>query len=203
MSAPRFSCADIEVLLADYIDQTLLDRDMADFKAHLATCDGCRELTADAAAAVNLIERAAVVEAPPELVNKILFDVTNGSSRQVVKPRGGGLFSKLFQPLLQPRFAMGMAMTMLSFAMLLRVAGVREWADLNPVNVYAAVEERVTRWVDRGVKNYQSLKLVYEIQSRYQEWAAEQDSERERAASGEPEQGKQPVQRTDQEKDKQ
>lgn len=181
MSTPRFSCADVEVLLADYIDQTLLDRDMADFKAHLATCEECRVLAADAASAVSLIERAAVVEPPCELVNRILFDVTNGASRQVVKPRAKGL-AGWFQPIFQPRFAMGMAMTLLSLAMLLRIAGVRELSDLNPVNVYAAVEERVTRWVDRGVKNYQSLKLVYEIQSRYQEWAAEQD--RERAAAG-------------------
>lgn len=190
MSTPHFSCADVEVLLADYIDQTLLDRDMADFKAHLATCEGCRELAADAASAVSLIERAAVVEAPPELVNRILFDATNGAGRQAARQRAKGLTGWL-QPLFQPRFAMGMAMTLLSLAMLLRIAGVRELSDLNPVNVYAAVEERVTRWVDRGVKNYQSLKLVYEIQSRYQEWAAEQDRERAAASDqGTGDQGK-------------
>jgi hypothetical protein len=178
MSTPRFSCADLEVLLADYIDQTLLDRDVADLKAHLATCESCRELAADAAAAVNLIERAAVVEAPPELINRLVFDVTNGSSRQLVKPRARGFFGRLAQTIWQPRFAMGMAMTMLSIGMLLRMAGVRQWSDLNPVNVYATAEDHVTRWIDRGVKNYQSLKLVYEIQSRYQEWVAEQDKER-------------------------
>ncbi len=42
--APRLSCADVEVMLADYIDQTLLDRDVADLKAHFATCESCREL---------------------------------------------------------------------------------------------------------------------------------------------------------------
>ncbi len=108
-----------------------------------------------------------------------------GASRKVVKPRASSLLGRLAQSIWQPRFAMGMAMTMLSFGMLLRMAGVRQWADLNPVNVYSVVEDRVTRWVDRGVKNYQSLKLVYEIQSRYQEWAAEQDSIRERSKTGE------------------
>ena len=28
----RLTCADVEVLLADYVDQTLLDRDVADLK---------------------------------------------------------------------------------------------------------------------------------------------------------------------------
>ena len=70
---------------------------------------------------------------------------------------------------------MGMAMTMLSFGMFLRMEGVREWADLSPANVYAAAEDRVTRLWDRGVKHYQSLKFVYEIQTRYQAWLAEQE----------------------------
>jgi hypothetical protein len=79
-----------------------------------------------------------------------------------------------------------MAMTMLSVGMLLRLGGVREWADLNPVNLYQTAEDQVTRLWDRGVKHYQSLKLVYEIQSRYQEWAAEQDRAREQErANGE------------------
>lgn len=177
---PRLTCADVEVLLADYLDQLLPDRDATDVKAHLATCQGCAELAADAAAAIGLMERAAAVEPPPELINKILFEVTSGPSRVVVQPPlAQRLFGKWLQPIVQPRFAMGMAMTMLSVGMLLRLGGVREWADLNPVNLYQTAEDHVTRLWDRGVKNYQSLKLVYEIQSRYQEWAAEQDRARE------------------------
>jgi hypothetical protein len=104
----------------------------------------------------------------------------------VVKaPLSQRLFGKWLQPILQPRFAMGMAMTMLSLGMLLRMSGVRHWTDLSPVNMYDAVEDHVTRLWDRGVKHYQSLKLVYEIQTRYQEWAAEQDRARERGKAGE------------------
>ncbi|MFM2124044.1 MAG: hypothetical protein RL328_495 [Acidobacteriota bacterium] len=177
----RLTCADVEILLADYLDQLLLDAEAGEVKAHLGTCAACAELAADAAAAMALMDRAAIVEPPPELINKILFEVTSGPSRVVVKaPLAQRLFGKWLQPVLQPRFAMGMAMTMLSLGMLLRMSGVRQWTDLNPVNVYAAAEDHVTRLWDRGVKNYQSLKLVYEIQTRYQEWAAEQDRARER-----------------------
>ncbi len=178
---PILRCADVELLLADYIDQTLLDRDVMEVKAHLASCPACAELAADAAIAVAFMERAAEVEAPPELVNKILFEVTSGASQHVVKPPlATRLFGKWLQPVLQPRFAMGMAMTMLSFGMLLRTSGVRELSDLSPSHLYAAAEDKVARWWDRGVKHYQNLKLVYEIQERYQKWAAEQDSARER-----------------------
>lgn len=176
MSEPHFRCADVEEMLADYVDQTLLDRDVAQLKAHFAICSACRELAADAAAAVAFMERAAVVEPPPQLVNRILFEIGNGGNRQMVKPPvSQRLFGKWLQPILQPKFAMGMAMTMLSFGMFLRMEGVREWADLHPANLYAAVEDRVTRLWDRGVKHYQSLKLVYEIQTSYQNWVAEQE----------------------------
>jgi hypothetical protein len=174
MNGTRFSCADVEVLLADYVDQTLLDRDVADLKAHFAVCPGCTQMAADAAAAVAFMERAAVPEPPPELVNRILFEIGNTNHGIVKPPLWQRLFGKTLQPVLQPRFAMGMAMTMLSFGMFLRMEGVRELADLSPANVYAAAEDRVTRLWDRGVKHYQSLKFVYEIQTRYQEWLAEQ-----------------------------
>ena len=179
-------CADVEILLADYLDQLLLDAEAGEVKAHLGTCAACAELAADAAAAMALMDRAAIVEPPPELINKILFEVTSGpSSRVVVKaPLSQRLFGKWLQPVLQPRFAMGMAMTMLSLGMLLRMSGVRQWTDLNPLNLYAAAEDHATRLWDRGVKNYQSLKLVYEIQARYQEWAAEQDRQRESGDKG-------------------
>ncbi|MEO8100192.1 MAG: zf-HC2 domain-containing protein [Acidobacteriota bacterium] len=185
---PKLTCADVEIRLADYVDQNLQDREVSELKAHFATCQACTELAADAAEAVAFMERSAAVEPPPELVNKILFEIGNGPRRGMVKPTlgrrlFGNVFGKWLEPVLQPRFAMGMAMTMLSFGMLLRFEGVRELtaADLNPVNVWAVTEDKVVRLWDRGVKHYQSLKVVFEIQSRYQEWAAEQERAKQQA----------------------
>ena len=86
---------------------------------HLAGCAACAELARDSAAAVAFMERAAEVEPPPELVTRILFDPPWATAR----PRpGAGLLEPAAEPagspILQPRFAMGMAMTILSFAML-------------------------------------------------------------------------------------
>jgi anti-sigma factor RsiW len=175
------NCADVEILLAEYVDGILHGEPKSALETHLKGCPACAMLAEDAAGAVAFLERVADVEAPPELVNKILFEISNGASRTVVKPSlarrlFGGLLGKWLEPVLQPRFAMGMAMTVLSFGMMFQFTNVRQLttADLDPFRVFGAAEDRVTRLWDRGVKYYQSLRLVYEIQTRLQEWSADQ-----------------------------
>ncbi len=171
------NCAEVEILLADYVDGTIRGEERSALEAHLASCQACAAMAQDAAGAVAFMERAAAVEAPPELVTRILFEVTAGPSRSVVKPSlTRRLFGRWLEPILQPRFAMGMAMTVLSFAMIGRFTHVRQLtpADLDPVKVWTAAEDRVVRWYNRGVKYYESLRVVYEIETRLKEWAEEQ-----------------------------
>jgi anti-sigma factor RsiW len=171
------NCADVEILLADYVDGTLRPEEKSALEAHLSGCAACAELARDSAAAVAFMERAAVAEAPPELVTRILFEITAGPSRAVVKPSlVRRMFGRWLEQILQPRFAMGMALTVLSFAIIGRSTHVRQLtpADLDPVKVWTAAEDRVVRWYSRGVKYYESLRVVYEIQTRLKEWAEEQ-----------------------------
>ena len=89
---------------------------------------------------------------------------------------------------------MGMAMTVLSFAMLSNCAGIRVQqlrpADLNPVSVVASVEDRAMRTYTRAVKYYESLRFVYEIQTQIKDWreksAAEQQPTTTTAAEAGP-----------------
>jgi len=174
------NCADIEILLADYQDGTLAADQKSAIESHLSTCKACEELARDVASAVAFMERASEVTAPPELVTRILFEVSSGPSHVAVKPSwmrrifGNHVGGKYLEPVLQPRYAMGMAFTLLSFAMLGRFAGIEVRhltpADLDPVKIWTATEDRVTRTWQRGVKYYQSLRLVYEIESRVKEW---------------------------------
>jgi anti-sigma factor RsiW len=174
------NCADVEILLADYVDGTLAADQRAALEMHLPTCAACRELSSDVAGAVAFMGRAAEVTAPPELVTRILFEITSGPSRAAVKPSwirrifGSRIGGRVLEPVLQPRYAMGMAMTLLSFAMLGRFAGIEVKhltpADLDPVKIWTAGEDRVSRTWQRGVKYYDSLRLVYEIESRVKEW---------------------------------
>lgn len=173
------NCADIEILLADYVDGTLNHVDKAAQKSaveeHLATCADCAELARDAAGAVSFMERASAVEAPPELVTRILFEVTDGPSRSAVKPSWAKrLFGGWLEPILQPRFTMGLAMTILSFAMLGRLSGIEvrqlKPSDLDPVKVWMAAEDRVHRTWERTMKYYENLRVVFEIRTKLQEW---------------------------------
>jgi anti-sigma factor RsiW len=173
------NCADIEILLADYQDGTLAADQTSAIKSNLSTCKVCEELARDVASAMAFMERASEVAAPPELVTRILFEISSGPSHQVVKPSWfrrlfGNRLGGFMEPVLQPRYAMGMAFTLLSFAMLGRFAGIEvrglSRADLDPVKIWTAAEDRATRAWQRGVKYYESLRLVYEIESRVKEW---------------------------------
>jgi len=177
------NCADIEIQLADYMDGTLAADQKSALESHLSTCAVCEELARDAAGAVAFMERASDVTAPPELVTRILFEISSGPSHVAVKPSwmrrifGNRLGGRFLEPVLQPRYAMGMAFTLLSFAMLGRFAGIEvrhlTLADLDPVKIWTSAEDRVSRTWQRGVKYYESLRLVYEIESRVKEWSDE------------------------------
>lgn len=173
------TCADLEILLADYVDGTLHGEQKSALESHLSECELCAELARDAAGAVAFMERAATVEAPPQLVTRILFEITDGPSRAQVKPGWvRRIFGKWLEPVLQPRYAMGMAMTILSFAMLGRFSGIEvrhlTLADLDPVKVYSAAEDRAQRTWERTVKYYENLRVVFEIQTQLKEWTDQQ-----------------------------
>src|SRR5277367_341814 len=157
------NCVELEVQLSDYLDGVLLEADRRALESHARECLVCQELIEDARLAVSFMERVAEVQAPAELVTRIVYHAPDGRFRHPLERRGllSSAFSKWFQPVLQPRFAMGMAMTILSFAMLGRCTGVTvnkiTPADLNPVRVWGDLEDKVLRTRDRATKYYENL----------------------------------------------
>ncbi len=181
------NCAELEILLCDYLDGTLAAGAKAEFEEHLALCAACAELAKDASAAVNFIGRAADVEPPPELMTRILFELPSAHHARARRPRGiGKLVRSWFQPILQPRFAMGFAMTILSFSLLGRFAGVtpRQLTldDLRPAKVWQTLDDKVYRTWQRTKKFYENLRLVYEIQNQLREWKQREQELRGRTA---------------------
>jgi len=177
------TCAEFEILVCDYVDGTLHGTGKTAFEEHLANCGACRDLAQDATAAVAFMDRAATVEPPAELVTRILFEIPRGKPvEELRRSTTGRVLRKWFQPILQPKFAMGMAMTILSFSMLGRFTGmsVRQLkpSDLDPVKVWASIDDRAHRTWDRAVKYYENLRLVYEIQSRLREWSQQEEEDR-------------------------
>jgi len=75
------TCAELEILICDYVDGTLGPDARTMVEQHLAGCRNCAELARDAAVAVGFMERAAEVEAPPELMTRLLFQPPWASTR--------------------------------------------------------------------------------------------------------------------------
>jgi hypothetical protein len=174
------TCADYEILICDYVDGTLSPARRAEVERHFSACPACAELARDSAAAVGFMERAAEVEPPPELLTRILFDSPWSKSSSLPGKGVRQWMRGFWQPLLQPRLAMGMAMTILSFAMLYKFVGpVRQLRpqDLEPARVWAALDDRVYRTWQRSVKFYESIRFVYQIRARLQEWQQQQEEE--------------------------
>lgn len=161
------TCSDVEILLAEYVDGILRYEVRSAVETHLASCAACRELAGDASSAVAFLERVPSVEAPPELTTRILFEISNGPSRAMLRPSlvkrvFGRILGGWLEPLWQPRFAMGMATTALFFGALIHV---------DPAHAWTAAQNRLDRTWERSVKYYENMRLVFEIQARLDEWA--------------------------------
>ncbi len=176
------NCTELESILADYLDGTLGAAQRAAVELHASECPACREFMGDVTGAVNFLNRVPGVEPPPELITRIAFQAPNGRLRQPHERRSlaSRLAAKWLQPMLQPRLAMGMAMTLLSFAMLERCTGIHvqhlQPADLNPVRVWGGVEDKALRVRDRVVKSYENLRVVYEVETRLKELQERQET---------------------------
>ena len=174
------NCAELEPLICDYVDGTLAADRKAEVERHLEACPACAEVARDSAAAVAFMGRAADVEPPPELITRILFDAP-WTRRAPAKGRGWfSKLSKLIAPMLQPRFAMGMAMTILSFSILNRFVPMQQLqaADLRPAEVWASLDNRAHRAWARSVKYYENLKVVYQIQTLLRDWQQQAEDQK-------------------------
>lgn len=175
------TCAELEILLCDYVDGTIRGDQKTALENHLAACAGCKQLAGDIVGVTAFIERVPHADPPPELMTRILHQAPIGRSAVAQRLPGDPapswfkrLFGSFVHGFLQPRYVMGMAMTILSFSMLARFAHIEPRqlrpSDLDPVKVWQAIDDHSHRVYDRAMKYYDNLRLVIEIQTRLQEW---------------------------------
>src|SRR5947207_492951 len=107
------NCAEFENLLADYVDGSLAHTQRRAIEEHTASCVACREFMRDVTGGLAFLKRVDQVLPPPELVTRIAYQAPIGRTRQPFETQGtwSKVSAALLQPLLRPRFAMGMAMT--------------------------------------------------------------------------------------------
>jgi hypothetical protein len=187
------TCAEIGILLCDYVDGTLRADDRTALENHLPGCAACQQLSEDVLGMTAFFERVPRTEPPAELMTRILHQAPIGvgavAERLPSDPRPSWakrFFGGLMQGWLQPRYVMGMAMTILSFSMLARFAHIEprqlRASDLDPVKVWQGIDDHSHRVYDRAMKYYDNLRLVIEIQSRLKDWTDQDPAAQQRGA---------------------
>jgi hypothetical protein len=184
------NCADVEIVLCDYLDGTLASERRTELQSHLAGCALCAEFAKDAGAGLAVLEHVPDAIPPQELLTRIMAQAPAGGLRQSVASwRDVGGFRKwlhrMLEPVLQPRYGFGAMMTILSLSMMTQCSGVQvrdlKAEDLNPERVWVNLETKVERIYDRSIKTYESMRLVYEVRQELRQWR-EQQQEEETAA---------------------
>jgi anti-sigma factor RsiW len=180
------TCEDFDGLLCDYIDGALPAAKRQVAEVHIDSCGACAQLVRDSRFIMGFVDRAEEVEAPKELYTRILNQVPqSGLAAQVVSSQNwlSQKIRGIISPVLQPRFVMGAMMTLLSLSMLTRCAGPPKHpltaADLDPVRLWSSLDDKVERTWVRSLKAYESMRLVYEVQSRVSEWKQKQQDDEE------------------------
>lgn len=179
------TCAQFEISYPDYLDGTLSAAEQVELEQHLASCAGCQAMADEISSAMTILRQTEDVEVPADLITRIAYQAPQGRVRDPLEPRGffSKWTSKWLQPILQPRLVMGMAMTVLSFAMLERCTGMKvqhiQPADLSPIRVWDGVENKALRTRDRAIKYYENLRWVYEIEFRLRTMQEQQAAESE------------------------
>jgi len=179
-------CEEFDALLADHLDGTLARSEQAAFAEHLNSCAACSAYEADARSALSFMEMAADVEPPPQLAGRIL-QATNAGWEFKLRAKGiRGWINRAFAPVLRPRIVMGAMLTLMSLTMLTRCAGgpknTLTAADLDPIRLWSALDDRAHRVWDRTMKGYESMRVVYEIRTQLNEWKQQQAESEDAAA---------------------
>jgi hypothetical protein len=175
-STNRMQCPEFEAVLADAIEGRLNPAQDAEFRSHARACSVCGPMAADALAGFSLLRSLEEIEPPRHLVHNILTHTTGvvrSDQARAYIPLGERLrhwFTPVLAPMLNPRIAGSLAMAFFSLTLILSLAGFR-LSDLKHVNLRpSAVRQGITRQYyatsARVVKYYDSMRFVYELQSR-------------------------------------
>lgn len=151
------TCEEFEVMFADLVDGTLSTPDSAVVEAHRSQCSPCAGLANDVAEALPVLAQCDRVEAPPWIAARVLQATANQP-----RPHWLDRFGPL-RFLVQPRWAMGFAMSVLSVVML--------------GHFWQLSEDRIYRAWDRTVHRYENLELVSSVQNQWEDWIAQRDQE--------------------------
>jgi anti-sigma factor RsiW len=196
----KWNCTNSEERLTDYLDSQLTAEEAAAYAAHAASCARCSEMVARVGGLVSRMHQLEEVEAPPQLVQKIL-DATLGPRTKKASWKRWFTWAPV---LWQPRFAMGALTVAASFVIVFHTTGITpaklKKADLSPSSIFRSANRQAHLTYARGAKFVNDLRVVYEIQSRLQ---PEQEPANSPVVAPSPEQQSRPQSSNPQEKSEQ
>jgi len=154
------NCHGVQKRLGVYQDGSLDRIEQREVEDHLVSCVSCRELKEEMDLALEFLQHAPAVDLPPDLVSSILDETVRSQPPAVGLALAGagrwGWLRPILQPLVEPRFAMSMAMSLLSFS-LLTWAGQKtfdRWQDADPMAHVVTATTGLDRAWERGVEVY-------------------------------------------------
>jgi anti-sigma factor RsiW len=163
---------EVENLASDYLEGLLEPFQRTAVEAHLTECAPCRELLGDVRRALELCQGAEELEPTPWLISKILL-ATIGQRQPTWRER----LAAYLRPVLQPRVAYPIAMTVFTFSVIVNAAGLNlrqlRFEDLNPRTWVDRASRQGHLVYARAEKFYFDLRVVYEIESRFNQLNAQ------------------------------
>ena len=166
-------CRDFDRVLCDYLDGTADFEQRRGIEHHRAECGACGDELADAELALGLLQDAPKVDPPAELVDAILHGtLVAGAPVAAGGPAGVfGFLRPFIHPLMQPRLAMSVAMTLFWLSMMTfhgRGAWERLGAQEGGSAVLAAgVADGLDRAWETGLELYETTVMLYRLQTEF------------------------------------
>ncbi|HEY6248735.1 MAG TPA: zf-HC2 domain-containing protein [Candidatus Angelobacter sp.] len=175
-------CSQFEALLPDALDGLLSEEASRAFEAHVAECQVCGPMLAEARQGMGWLQALEEVEPPRNLMHNILAATSAAPKEAPATPKSmkPGWISQAWKPvrgvlagMMQPRFATSFSMAFFSLSLTLTLAGVKlkdlVHMDWHPSAVGRAIVMEYTQLENKVVRYYRNMRLVYEIESRVQE----------------------------------
>jgi len=174
-----WNCILTEERLSDFLEGNLVGNEAAAFTAHKGTCARCATLVAQVGGLLDKMHGLELLEAPDTLQEKILA----ATVRRHEKKEGWRRWFAWAPLLWQPRFAVGIATVAACGVLVVQAGGLTpaklRHANLNPADMFRAVNRQAHMTYARGAKFVNDLRVVYEIQSRLQETPSQQPPPRQ------------------------
>jgi anti-sigma factor RsiW len=162
----NWTCEQTEARLSDYLDGLLQPAEQATFNLHVNTCERCAPLVAGVAHALGGLYALESVEPPPQLQNAILTATLGAASWRNAR--------RWLRSLQSPRFVYSLASVAASVIVILTASGFSfskpKLADLHPAKIYGRADRQVHRVYAQSAKFVSDLRVVYEIQTRLNDY---------------------------------